>query len=142
MISCKHSYICTSRVLLMTSYVSFTWSLITETMENKTCTPLLNWSHVFFLKKESVICWKCFSFFFIVNFDINEQHSFISCLNFCDESWWFLSWRVFGLLSSSLLLFLENFGRYVHRPSSGVCRTREPTRNLELRPLSNPRRSP
>ena len=30
---------------------------------------------------------------------------FISCLNFWDEIWWFLSLRVFGLLSSSLLLF-------------------------------------
>ena len=29
----------------------------------------------------------------------------ISCLNFWDEAWWFLSLRVFGLLSSSLLLF-------------------------------------
>ena len=34
------------------------------------------------------------------------------------------------------------FRRYVHRPSSGVCRTREPTRNFELRPLFNPRGSP
>ena len=41
-------------------------------------------------------------------------------------------------MSSSLLLF----GRYVFRPSSGVCRTREPTRNFELRPLLNPRWSP
>ena len=29
----------------------------------------------------------------------------ISCLNFWDETWWFLSLSVFGLLSSSLLLF-------------------------------------
>ena len=36
----------------------------------------------------------------------------------------FLSLRVFGLLSSSLLLFPRRFGRYVLRPSSGVCRTR------------------
>ena len=28
------------------------------------------------------------------------------------------------------------------RPSSGVCRTREPTRNFELRPLLNLRVSP
>ena len=48
---------------------------------------------------------------------------------------------VFGLLSSSLLLFLQRFGRYVLRPS-GVCRTREPTRNFELRPLLNPQGSP
>ena len=33
----------------------------------------------------------------------------------------FLSLRVFGLLSSSSLLFPQHFGRYVLRPSSGVC---------------------
>ena len=48
---------------------------------------------------------------------------------------------VFGLLSSSLLLFPQRFGRYVIRPSSGVCRTREPSQNFELRPLLNPRKS-
>ena len=53
----------------------------------------------------------------------------------------FLSLRVFGLLSSSLLLFPQRFGWYVLRPSSGVCRTREPSRNFELRPLLNPRGS-
>ena len=49
---------------------------------------------------------------------------------------------IFGLLSSSLLLFAQGFGRYVLGPSSGVCRTRESTRNFELRPLLNPRWSP
>ena len=39
----------------------------------------------------------------------------ISCLNFWDEAWWFLSLRVFGLLSSSLLLFPQRFGRYIGR---------------------------
>ena len=53
-----------------------------------------------------------------------------------------LSLRVFGLLSSSLLLFPQRLCRYVLRSSSGVCRTREPTRNFELRPLLNPRGSP
>ena len=48
----------------------------------------------------------------------------------------------FGLLSSSVLLFSQRFGQYVLRPSSGICRTREPTRNFELRPLLNPRGSP
>ena len=33
-----------------------------------------------------------------------------------------LSLRFFGLLSSSLLLFPQRLGRYVLRPSSGVCR--------------------
>ena len=37
----------------------------------------------------------------------------ISCLNFWDEDWWFLSLRVFRLLSSSLLLFPQYFGQYV-----------------------------
>ena len=54
----------------------------------------------------------------------------------------FLSLRVLGLLSSSLLLFPQRFGRYVLQPSSGVSRTREPSRNFELRPLLNPRGSP
>ena len=53
----------------------------------------------------------------------------LSCPNFWDEAWWFLSLRVFGLLSSSLLLFPQRFNRYVLRPSSGVCQTREPSRN-------------
>ena len=65
----------------------------------------------------------------------------ISCLDFWDEAWLFLSLRVFGLLTSSLLLFSQRFGRYVLWPS-GVCRTREPTRNFELRPLLNQRGSP
>ena len=51
----------------------------------------------------------------------------------------FLSLRIFRLLSASLLLFPQSFGRYVLWPSSGVCRTREPTRNFELRPLLCPR---
>ena len=55
---------------------------------------------------------------------------------------WFLSLRIFGLLSSSLLFFSQRFGRYVLRPSSGVCRTREPSRYFELRPLLTPRRAP
>ena len=42
----------------------------------------------------------------------------------------------------SLFLFPQRFGRYVLRPSSGVCRTREPSRNFELRPLLNPWGSP
>ena len=54
----------------------------------------------------------------------------------------FLSLRFFGLSSSSLLLFSQRFGRYVLRPSSGVCRTREPSRNFELRTLLKPRGSP
>ena len=52
-----------------------------------------------------------------------------------------LSLRVFGLLFSCLLLFPQRFGRYVLRHSSGVCQTREPSQNFELRPLLNPRGS-
>ena len=54
----------------------------------------------------------------------------INCLNFWDEAWWLLSLRVFRLLSSSLLLFSQHFGRYVLWPSSGVCWTQEPSWNL------------
>ena len=49
----------------------------------------------------------------------------------------FLSLRVFGLLSSSLLLFPQRFW-----PSSGVCRTQEATQNFKLRPLLNPQGLP
>ena len=56
----------------------------------------------------------------------------VSCQNFWDKVWWFLSLRVFGLFSSSLLLFPQRFGRYILQPSSGVCWIREPTRNFEL----------
>ena len=59
---------------------------------------------------------------------------FTSCLNFWDEAWWFSSLRVFGLLSSSLFLFPQSFGRYVLWPSSDIFRTREPSLNFELRP--------
>ena len=74
---------------------------------------------------------------------IHTRHCWrISCLNFWDEACWFLSLRVFGLFSSSLVLFPQRFGWYVLRLSSGVCRTREPSRNSELRPLLHPRGSP
>ena len=60
----------------------------------------------------------------------------------CDAEWWcrwlyntvwFLSFRVFGLLSSSLLLFPQRFGRCAFRPSSAVCRTP----NFKLRPAGH-----
>ena len=50
--------------------------------------------------------------------------------------------RVFRLLPSSLLLFPQRFDRYVLRPSSSVCQTREPSRNFKLHPLLNPWGSP
>ena len=65
----------------------------------------------------------------------------ISCLNFWDKAWWFFSLRVFGLLSSFLWLFPQRFGQYVLWPSSGVCRTWEPTQNFEQCPLLNSRGS-
>ena len=49
-----------------------------------------------------------------------------------------LLFKVFGLLSSSLLLYSQHFGWYVLWSSSGVCRTWEPTWNFEPRPLFNP----
>ena len=48
-----------------------------------------------------------------------------------------ISLRVFGQL-----LFPQCFGRYVLWLSSGVCCTREPTWNFELRHLLNPWGSP
>ena len=51
-----------------------------------------------------------------------------SCLNFWDEAWWFLSFRVFRLFSSSLLLYSLCFSLCVLWPSSGVsCKTWKPT---------------
>ena len=82
-----------------------------------------------------------FFFWWVQNLDFSKRILF-SRLNFCDEAWWFLSLSVFGLLSSSLLLFPQRFGRYVLQPSSDVCRTRKPSRNFELCPLLNPRGSP
>ena len=49
-----------------------------------------------------------------------------NCLNFWDEAWWFLSLRVFGQLSSSLLLFPQRFGRSSKfREGFGVRQTLE-----------------
>ena len=58
------------------------------------------------------------------------------------ENWWHCQifqlsgkLRVFGLLSSSLLLFPQRFGWYILQPSSGVCLIQEPIWNFELRLL-------
>ena len=42
----------------------------------------------------------------------------------------------------TLVFILISTTYYVLWPSSGVCRTRKPSRNFELRPLLNPRGSP
>ena len=64
---------------------------------------------------------------------------FFICFNFSDKAWPFLSPWIFGLFSSSSLLYSQCFDRCVLRPYSGVsCQTREPTHNLELIPLFNP----
>ena len=100
---------------------------------------------------EGIGCWIRICLFFLgihysINFDqithticcqtspqtIYKTSSIFGCLNFWDKAWWFLSLRVFGLLSTSLLLFPQRFGRYILQPSSGVCRTWEPTWNFEL----------
>ena len=58
-------------------------------------------------------------------------------LNFWD--WYFLSLRIFRLLSSYSLLSSQRFGRCILRSSSGVsCRTREPKQKFEPKPLFNP----
>ena len=64
----------------------------------------------------------------VLDIQLCVNKNYTSCLNFWDETCWFLLLRFFGLLSSSLLLFPQCFGRYVLRPSSGVCRTREGSR--------------
>ena len=59
------------------------------------------------------------------------KKNYFSYLNFWDEAWWFLSLKVFGLLSSSLLLFPQDtwrhgyrcwFPKLLRRQSSGGCR--------------------
>ena len=73
----------------------------------------------------------------ITNFDsILQRQDFYkilpSCkpLKICSQTVkQFLSLRVFKLLFSSLWSFSQRFGRYALRPTSDVCRTREPTRN-------------
>ena len=67
-------------------------------------------------------------------FSAHQIHSFylknksriehISCLNFWDKAWRFLSFGVFGLLSSSLL-YSQRFSLYLLQPSSGVSWTQE-----------------
>ena len=52
------------------------------------------------------------------------------------------SLRVFGLFSTCLLLFPQRFSWYVLWLSLCVLRTREHTRNFQLRPLLNPWGSP
>ena len=52
-----------------------------------------------------------------------EDLLIISCLNFWDEAGRFLSLRVFGLLSSSLLLFPQRFGQYVRQTPEEGWRT-------------------
>ena len=88
-------------------------------------------------------CWLCHQMIWSICPSLIRGLSFyFICLNFWDKACWFLSLRVFRLFSSSLLLFPQRFGRYVLRPSSSVCRTREPSQNFELCPLLKPRGSP
>ena len=77
-------------------------------------------------------CWKHRYKHFRVFTCRSEKWFIFGCQNFWNEAWWFLSLRVFRLLSSSLLLFPQCFGRYVQ----------EPTWNSELHPLLNPWGSP
>ena len=55
-------------------------------------------------------------FIFIVISTIFGQYvlwpsSEVCCLNFWDESWWFLSFRIFGLLSSSVKIKMKTIVR-------------------------------
>ena len=56
-----------------------------------------------------------------------QKALYISCLNFLNEAWWFLSLRFFGLLSSSLE------GRRTYRPKrSGINNKYEDNKSLFL----------
>ena len=89
----------------------------------------------------AILLYKPASQRFLLTVDVDNflRHWFSCSVIFGAVS--FLSLRVFGLLSSSLLLFPQLFGRYVLQPSSSVCRTRELSRNFELCPLLTPRGS-
>ena len=93
------------------------------------------------------LLWKC-----VITWDMKITFAF-----WCGVSWESLHCLVANKLDCDIVIFIiqgfrtivfiiivfpQRFGRYVLRPSSGVCQTREPTRNFELRPLLNPRGSP
>ena len=78
----------------------------------------------------------------LVGSEVNIQYSSQHLSEFLRLSLIIFSFRVFRLLSSSLLIYSQRFGQYVHQLSSSVsCRTREPTRNFEPCPFFNARGS-
>ena len=69
--------------------------------------------------------------FFLIYFRILDNlHDRLLCISSVNSKI-FLSLRVFGQLFSSLLLFPQRFGRYVVRPSSGVCQVPEFDKHLK-----------
>ena len=71
------------------------------------------------------------------NIMIMDIYIYISCLNFWHEAWWFFISQGFWIIFFIFIVIFKSFSRYVLRPSSDVCRTREPTRNFEPHPLLN-----
>ena len=65
----------------------------------------------------------------------SDRDNSCSCGKFSDEAWSFLLFRIYGRLTTSLLLYSHRFSRW---PSSGICRTMESTQNFKLRLLFNP----
>ena len=124
--------------VLLTGFAFMGWSMTLESMVLGL--PDFTWS-LRFLQPEKILWIICLLYWNLLCLHLSYNNIF-SCLNFWDETWWFLSLRVFRLLSSSLLLFPQGFGRYVSWPSSSVCWTLEPSWNFELCPLLNPRGSP
>ena len=86
-----------------------------------------------FTQLTTILCWSQFT---------NYQFQLCTVQKYIFTIFFFFFYHVFGLLSSSLLSFSQHFGRYVLRPSSGVCQTWQHSRNFKLRPLLNPQESP
>ena len=68
-------------------------------------------------------------------------HTIANCISFDTKLLYSISYSITNIIFI-IKVFQQRFGWYVLRPSSGVCRTREPSRNFELRPLLKPRGSP
>ena len=109
---------------------------------------LIDWFYQHFNQSKAISCqvvWESYSLYLYINFVLLFLQVFFVRLwhqVFQSITNNLNTLTVFGLLSSSLLFFLQRFGRYVLRTSSSVCRTWEPSQNFELRPLLNTRRSP
>ena len=91
-------------------------------LTKKKMTKIVLWYDFFIFKG----LWTIVFIFIVISHNVSADMSsgFFRCFSskFPRRSLMILSLRVSGLLFSSLLLFPQRFGRYVLRPSSGVCR--------------------